>query len=152
MLTIPWLSLGKCYIIGYSFRSAYILVYLIISIQCLHLGLSFGNCFYCWLFLDTWICFENYIGHVYLVELEIKDTTESNTSASYRIRSWVTIYHLCPPMASLSHSLYDMPELASRMDVLFGGRHDFQISPSNRDTRRNAWNRHWSVRGSYQTI
>ena len=27
--------------------------------------------------------FENYLGQMYLVELEIKDTTESNTSASY---------------------------------------------------------------------
>ena len=27
--------------------------------------------------------FENYLGHMYPAELEIKDTTESNTSASY---------------------------------------------------------------------
>ena len=27
--------------------------------------------------------FENYLGHMYPIELEIKDTTESNTSASY---------------------------------------------------------------------
>ena len=45
-------------------------------------------------------------------------------------------------MASLSHSLYDMPGLAPRMDVLFWGRHDFQISFSNRDTSRYAWNRY----------
>ena len=29
------------------------------------------------------------------------------------------------------------------MDVLSWGRRDFQISFSNRDTSRNAWNRHW---------
>ena len=33
--------------------------------------------------------------------------------------------------------------LAPRMDVLSWGRRDFQISFSNRDTSRNAWNRHW---------
>ena len=42
------------------------------------------------------------------------------------------------------------------MDVLSWGRHDFQISFSNRDKSRNAWNRHWgsfwSIWGSYQTI
>ena len=33
--------------------------------------------------------------------------------------SSVTTYQLHPPMASLSHSLYDMPGLAPRMNVLF---------------------------------
>ena len=46
-------------------------------------------------------------------------------------------------MASLFRNLYDMPELAPRMDVLSWGRGDFQISFSNMDTSRNAWNRHW---------
>ena len=126
--------------------------------------------------------FENDLGQMYPVELEIKDTTESPTSASYldlllsigrdgqlhtsiydkpddfNIRSWVAIYQLRPPMASLSHSLYEMPGLATDMTILFWGRHDFQISFSNRDTLRNviAWNRpwrsFWSIRGSYQTI
>ena len=106
---------------------------------------------------------ENYLGQMYPVSLEIKDTTESNTSASYLdlllsirrdgqlhtsiptnvmisisisqiFRSWVAIYQLRPPMASLSRSLCDMPGLALRMNVLFGRRHDFQISFSNRDT------------------
>ena len=36
-----------------------------------------------------------------------------------------------------------MPGLAPRMNDLFRGQHDFQISFSNRDTSRNAWNRHW---------
>ena len=106
--------------------------------------------------------FENYLGQMYLVEIEIKDTTESNTSASYLdlllsmwrdgqlytslpfmtnvmisismsqiFRSWVAIYQLRPPMESLSHSLYDMPGLAPRMDVLFWGRHDITINFSN---------------------
>ena len=39
--------------------------------------------------------------------------------------------------------LYGMPGLAPRIDVLSWGRRDFQISFSNRDTSRNAWNRHW---------
>ena len=41
-------------------------------------------------------------------------------------------------MASLFRSLYGMPGLAPRMDVLSWGRRDFQISFSNRDTSRNA--------------
>ena len=84
---------------------------------------------------------------MYHVELEIKDTTESNTSASYldlplsigrdgqihpsiydkrddfnfyitNLRSSVAIFQPRPPMASLFHSLYGMPGLAPRMDVL----------------------------------
>ena len=101
--------------------------------------------------------FDNYIGQMFPVELEIKDTTESNTNVSYLdlllsiwrdgplqtsiydkrddfnshitiFRSWVAIPHLRPPMASLFRSLYDMPGLAPRMNVLFWGRRDFQIS------------------------
>ena len=34
---------------------------------------------------------------------------------------------------------------ALRMNVLFYGRRDFQISFSNRDTSRNAWNRHQTI-------
>ena len=64
-------------------------------------------------------------------------------SISQIVRSWVAIYQLRPPMASLSHSLYDMPRLVPRMNVLFWGRHNFQINFSNRDTWMNAWNRHW---------
>ena len=46
-------------------------------------------------------------------------------------------------MTSLFHSLYSIPGLAPCMDVLSWGRRDFKISFSNRDTSRNAWNRHW---------
>ena len=97
--------------------------------------------------------FENYLGQMYPAELEIKDTTESNTSASYldlllsiesdgqlrtslydkrdvststsqTFRSCVAIFLLRQPMVFLSHSSYGMPGL---MNVLFLGRHDFQI-------------------------
>ena len=120
--------------------------------------------------------FENYLVKMYPVELEIKDTTESNTSASYldlllsigrdgqlhtsiydkredfnfhitNFHSWVAIFQPRPPIwRLLFRKLYDMPGLAPRLDVLSWGRHDFQISFSNRDTSRNVWNRH---RGSF---
>ena len=78
--------------------------------------------------------FDNNLVQMYLVELEIKDTTDSNTSyldvllsigrdgqlhtsiydvtisisISQNFSSCVAIYQLHPPIASLSHSLYDM--------------------------------------------
>ena len=59
-------------------------------------------------------------------------------------------------MASSFRSLYDIPGHVPRMDVLIWGRCDFPISFSNRDTSRNAWNRHWGSfmidTGSYQAI
>ena len=138
-------------------------------------------------FTSRYIHFENYLGQLYPVELENKDTTESNPSYSYLglllligrdghlhtctsfydkrddfnvhitiLLSWVEIYQLRPPMASLSHSWYDMPGHVPRMDVLFWGRYDFQIRFSNRDTSRNAWNRYYRSfmvdTGSYKTI
>ena len=42
----------------------------------------------------------------------------------------------------LSLKLYVTPGLAPRMNVLFWGPGDFPVSYSNRDTSRNAWNRH----------
>ena len=82
-------------------------------------------------------------------------TLRFSISTSQIFRSWVAIFQRHPPMASLFRSLYDMPGIAPRMDVLSWGRRDFQIF-SNRDTSRNAWNHHWgslwSIRGSYQTI
>ena len=56
---------------------------------------------------------------------------KTSISISRISRSWVAIYQLHPPIASLSQSLYDMPGFALRMNVLFWGRHDFQISFSN---------------------
>ena len=105
--------------------------------------------------------FEDYLGQVYPVELEIKDTIESNTSVSsvdreefmtkvtisisisQIFRSRVVISQLRPPMASLFQSLYDMTGLAPRVNVLFWSRRDFQISFSSRDTSRNTCDRHW---------
>ena len=87
--------------------------------------------------------FENYLGQMYPPELKIKDTTESNKSASCRSRvtnscelpfatnvtistsisqtfhSWVAIFHLRQPMVFLSHSSYGMTGLAPLMNVLF---------------------------------
>ena len=87
---------------------------------------------------------------MYPVELDIKDTTEGNTSAynldlflsigsdsqlhtsifdtrddfNFHItilRSWVTTFHLHPPMTSLSRILYDIPRIAPGMDVFSEG-------------------------------
>ena len=92
--------------------------------------------------------FENYLGQMYPAELEIKDTTESNTSASYldillSIESdgqlHTSLYdkrddfnfHITnfpflssnipssPAYGVLSHSSYGMPGLAPLMNVLF---------------------------------
>ena len=92
--------------------------------------------------------FENYLGQMYPAELEIKDTTESNTSASYldlllsiesdgQLRTslydkrddfnfHITNYPFLssnipssPAYGILSHSLYGMPGLAFLMNVLF---------------------------------
>ena len=85
---------------------------------------------------------------MYSTELEIKETTEIITSASYlnfllsigshsqltlpcttnemisistshTFRSWVIIFHLRRPMTFLSLSLYDTTGLAPRMNVFF---------------------------------
>ena len=63
-------------------------------------------------------------------------------STSQTFRSWVVIFHLRQPMEFLSLNLYDTPGLALRMNVLYWGPGDFPVSFSNRDTSRNAWNRH----------
>ena len=115
--------------------------------------------------------FENYLGQMYPAELEMKDTTESTTSAFYldlllsnwkyghlhtssttkemisistsqTFSSWVVIFHLCRPMTFLSLNLYDTPGLAPRMNVSFWGPGDFAVSYSNRDAWCNSWNRH----------
>ena len=56
-------------------------------------------------------------------------------------RSWVVIFDLRRPMAFLSLSIYDMPGLAPRMNVLFWRPGDFPVRYSNRDKYLNAWNR-----------
>ena len=135
---------------------------------------------------------ENNLGQMYPVELEIKYTIESNTSASYLdlllsvgrdgqlytsiydkrddfnfqitnfpfLSSNISVLAAYVVFISRLSQLYlaagHMPGLAPRMDVLFWERRDFQISFSNRDTSRNAWNRHlgslWSIQGCYQRI
>ena len=114
--------------------------------------------------------FENYLGQMYPPEIEIKDTTESNTSASYLnlllsigrdgelhtslydkrddFNFHITNFpflratsHLRPPMAFLSHNSSDTPGLAPFMNVLFWGRCDFPISFSGRGMSRNVCDR-----------
>ena len=114
--------------------------------------------------------FENYLGQMYPPELEIIDTTESNTSASFLdlllsigkdgpLRSSLydkrddfnfhvsnfpfmsSTSHPRQPMVLLSHNSSDTPGLAPLMNVLFCGRCDFPISFSGRDMSRNGWNR-----------
>ena len=94
------------------------------------------------LLLLTWIYFCRSGGRVNFT-LPFMTNVTISISTSHIFRSWVAIIQPRPPMASLFRSLYDMPGLAPRMDVLSWGRRDFQISFSNRDTSRNAWNRHW---------
>ena len=86
--------------------------------------------------------FENYIGQMHPAELEIKDTMESDTSASYldlilsigkdgHLRTSLNDkrddfnfhitnfqFHIRQPMVFLSHSSYGMPGLASLLNVL----------------------------------
>ena len=94
------------------------------------------------LLLLTWIYFCRSEGTVNFAFPFMTNVT-SSISTSHIFRSWVEIFQPRPPTTSLFRSLYDLPGLAPRMDVLFRVRGDFQISFSNRDTSRNAWNRHW---------
>ena len=111
-----------------------------------------------------------HICQMYPPELEIKDTTESNTSASYldlllsigrdgQLRTSLYDkrddfnFHITnfpflssnipssPAYGVLSHNSSDTPGLAPLMNVLFWGRCDFPISFSGRDMSRNVWNR-----------
>ena len=107
---------------------------------------------------------------MYPTELEIKDTTDTNTSASYldlllsiesdgQLRTslydkrddfifLITNFpflssniHSSPAYGVLSHNSYGMPGLAPLMNVSFWGRRDFHISSSDRDMSWNVWNR-----------
>ena len=108
---------------------------------------------------------------MYCAELEIKDTAESITSASYLdlllsigrdgqlhtsiydkrddFNFHITYFsflsrniHLRWHMTFLYLSLYDTPGLDTGTNVLFWGSGDFPVSCSNRDTSWNTWNRH----------
>ena len=100
------------------------------------------------LLLLTWIYLCRSGGTVNFTLAFITNMT-SSISSSPIFRSWVAIFQHRPPMASLFRRLYGMPRLAPRMDVLSWGRRDFQISFLNRDTPRNASNRHWGSYGRY---
>ena len=88
--------------------------------------------------------FEDYLSQMYLAELEIKHTTENNTSASYldlllsigrdgqlrtfdydkrdnfnsNITNFPFLISIRPPMALLSHRVYNITERAPRINVL----------------------------------
>ena len=122
-------------------------------------------------FVDNNPEFENYLGQMYPAELEIKDTTESTTSASYLDlllsigrdgQLHTSIYdkrddfnfHITnfpflssnipssPAYGVFISQLIRYARLAPRMNVLFWGPGDFPVSYSNRNTLWNAWNRH----------
>ena len=103
---------------------------------------------------------------MYTPELEIKDTTESNTSVSYldlllsidrdgQLRTslydnrddfnfHIQIFrsHLRPPMAFLSHNSSDTPGLAPLINVIPLMRAvQLSIGFSDSDMSRNVWNR-----------
>ena len=110
---------------------------------------------------------ENCPDQMYPIELDIKDTTESNTSASYLDllpsigrdgQLQTSIYDKrdgfnfnitnSPIQYSIFFRLWsfyitdyknDMSGLAPHMDILFWGQRDFSIGFPNRDTSRNAW-------------
>ena len=105
------------------------------------------------LMLHTWIYFCRSVGTVNFI-LQFMTNMTISISILHIFCSWVAIYQLRPPPPmALSNSLNDMPGFASRMNVLFWGRQDFQISFWKRDMSRNAWNRHWrSFFGRYGDI
>ena len=100
--------------------------------------------------------FENYLGHMYPVDLEIMNTTESallllltyicyyrlggmvnftfpfttnemiSIFISQTFRSWVAIFHLYRPIVFLSLSLYDTPGPAPHINVYSEGRATIQ--------------------------
>ena len=126
--------------------------------------------------------FKNYLGQMYHLELEMKDTTESNTSASYldlllsigrdgQLRTSLYDkrdnfnFHITnfpflssnipssPTNGVFISQLSDTPGLATLMNVLFCGRCDFRINFSGRDMLRNVSKEVlWSIWGSYQSI
>ena len=116
--------------------------------------------------------FANYLGQMYSAELEIKDTTESNTSASY-----LDLLLSIESDGQLRTSLYDkrddfyfhitnFPFLSSNIPsspaygvfisqliryaracssyecFILRARRDFHLSSSDRDMSWNVWNRH----------
>ena len=66
----------------------------------------------------------------------------------YHKLSCEAMINLCPAIAFLFHSLYDMLGHAPPINVSFWGSCPFAISVLNRDMSLNAWNRHL-VTGSF---
>ena len=97
--------------------------------------------------------FEYYLGQMYRPELDIKDTTESNTSASYLdlLLSICRDGQLCTSLyekrddfnfiitnfSFLSSNIPSSPASAVSINVSFRGRCDFPISFSGRDMLMN---------------
>ena len=75
-----------------------------------------------------------------LLVLQLLRPDSSNLPCLY------STFHLEYPLVLARFCLCDMPRACSRLNVLFWGRHDFQISFSNRDTSWNTWNRYWRSR------
>ena len=65
-----------------------------------------------------------------MVKCTLPSTTNDmiSISTSQTFRSWVVIFHLRRPMAFLYLNLYNTPGLAPRMNVLFWGPGDFEVS------------------------
>ena len=66
------------------------------------------------LLLLTWI-YSYWLGGTVNFTFPFTTNVMISTSISQIFRFWVAIFHLLPPMASLSRSLYDMPRLAPHM-------------------------------------
>ena len=79
-----------------------------------------------------------------MVNFTLRSTTNEMISifTLQTSRSWVLLFNRRRPIACLSLNFHDTPGLARRMNVLFWGPGDFQVSYSNRDTFWDAWNRH----------
>ena len=140
-----------------------------ISIKTLCLDVELSSVFKL-MYLDPYAMIEQYINFnhyglnefVQLFSFMVNFTLQSTTNEMISIstlqtsRSWVVIFHLRRPMACLSLNLYDTPGLAPRMNVLFWGPGDFQVSYSNRDTCGTLeiviQEVLWSIRGSYSAI
>ena len=73
--------------------------------------------FVCLLLLLTWIYFCR-SGGTFNLTLPFMTNVTISISTSQIFRSWVAIFQPRPPMVSLFRSLYSMPGLAPRMDVL----------------------------------
>ena len=79
-----------------------------------------------------------------MVNFTLQSTTNEmiSISTSQTFRSWVVIFNLRQPMEFYLSTYTILPGLLLVWNVLYWGPGDFPVSYSNRDTSRNAWNRH----------